>query len=223
MLTKGSTRPGERMRPSGTTPVAGLVTQAVGQHKSSQRKIIMKYWSLKLVYYLSIILIANGCGGGGGDTQSVPPQDTTSTVQLLVVLSDTTSDLDSTPDEGILSRNVLLRDGDKETNALFLASPWVNLNLGIRVNRQPVDGLLLYTSYSTEFADWSIYTSTDGTNWALLTNSITPIYNELFECFELKFPEQTTDYIKVIVSYLGSDSSIYFTEIEAYNIMTVEN
>lgn len=191
--------------------------------------------------------------GGGGDSETEPTPTYIRRGLAQKTITESSSDLDTTPEEGALSPNPLLKDRDTLTNAFSsvegFAAPWVNLNIGIRINSVAVDRLYLYTSNnvvyhgdnnpfssaydegfiadarprpSTAFTDWGIYTSDDGLNWTCLSEEIEFSYDYPTNCFELKFPRLKSNYIKIVVSYLDNSDAIYFTEIEAYNYEIVE-
>lgn len=111
------------------------------------------------------------------------------------------SGVDDTPLHGTLPENLALIDGDVETSAMEI-QPHDMENIGVRVDRQEVDLIYLYTvensSRVAQDFHWDLYVSDDGSDWDLNATDIFPSYNSSLLRFEFDIPKVKKDYIKLV-------------------------
>lgn len=118
----------------------------------------------------------------------------------------------------------LLIDNDLTTQAIIVNLNGNYRNMGLRFSgSNNVDKLSLYVNtndpgignYSFGF---KVFSSTNGINWNLVTDSPIVTYNQPQSRFEISFTTSNASYFKVVnTSYPPGAQQINVTEIEAYN------
>ena len=120
------------------------------------------------------------------------------------------------PSDGTLPENPDLINGDVHTIAMEI-QPHEEKNIGVRVDRQEVDLIYLYTvensSRVAQDFHWEFYVSDDGSDWDLNATDIFPSYNSSLLRFEFDIPKVKKDYIK-LVTVQTPEEAVSISEME---------
>jgi hypothetical protein len=185
----------------------------------------------KCIVLLSILLFLSysllGCGGGGGGSSSPPSSS-------IVGLSS----INDTPQQGALSTNAALIDGNLKASSgidigqsLSLSGDFRQRQVGLdSVNIVSLNKLYVYVDRQlpptvVDTFRWDIYFSADNQKWILSLSGWQGGFNLTENRFEIVFPAVTSRYVKAVTRPLsvavappsGFDiSNIYITEVQAF-------
>ena len=125
--------------------------------------------------------------------------------------------VDDEPDEGTLPVNFNLIDNDYETSALVI-EPDEEMNIGVRVDRQKIDLVYLYTVEDLLPADqnftWDLWVSEDGYDWEEIHwVTVLSKYNRSFRRFEIDIPGVKENYLKLVAD-VTPRHAVAFSEVE---------
>ena len=126
--------------------------------------------------------------------------------------------VDLTPLTGGLANTPALVDGDLSTSTGISLQNNSN-NIGADLAGERRTGLI-YIYMTPGFLDligevqWEVYSSNDGVNWTLVTNTPTVLYNIGVSRYEIEFTEQSTRFIKMVNVTTSTQPTADVTEIQ---------
>jgi hypothetical protein len=137
---------------------------------------------------------------------------------------------DDTPATGTPANNPALVDGDTDASAgIDITGTTIKQNMAVQADLQPIDRVRVYLDRIIDTAtqnrlQWSIYQSSDLTNWTQITNILPVFYDEensrTLVVLDLVDAAESR-YIKVVSdTTLPSAISVFVTEMEAGTVRT---
>lgn len=135
---------------------------------------------------------------------------------------------ESVPSPVTLAVNGALTDGNREGVAVTVNNPVRPVNIGIRVNFQPIHRIYLYTetalspAVSSQFV-WDLYTSNNNVDWALAQTSVPGSYNTVEKRFEFVVPPYTREFVKLVAVNDPDITRVNFTEIEVFQALAADS